>query len=930
MFRLLVEEMRHRRGRTATLGLGILVAAVSFSLLTSAATTSRLAVHNTVAKNFRGAYDVLVRPTDSFTPLERTQGLVQQNYLAGIYGGIQLSQWQQILRVPGVEVAAPIANLGYITPFEQLPINVRPYLSAAPRQLYRLKMSWLADRGTSRYPTAAKYVYVTDNKVVFTNGEPAEVIPGRAAPALVCHGYDYPINGAPPAAAGPFDRSAETFLTCLSRRFPDQNILALNGIDAPRSFLGGTADLYVPLQLAAVDPVQEDKLLRLSGAIVSGRPLRISDTLGRPTRELSYPPIPVIASTRFFLDSPLSVTVERLSTPAGVDLPTTLESTRARSLLASLPGTKVGSQLVSPGPAYDHLLGQLDSRDRSGSFTKIVTAYWAGGPAKYQVLGRDRLAVTPQPPTNPNIGWENAFFSPYFAPPGNEDVQLRPLVQWFGSNNINRAGVGDAVSLSVVGRFDPNRLPGFSALSKVPLETYYPPEVDPGDPAAQAALGGRALLPSMNLGGYLTQPPLLLTTLGVIDRLTNPAYYTGQLLTSRSFGAPISVVRVRVAGVTGPDAVSRERIRRVAQAIVDRTGLAVDVTAGSSPHPLTVQLPAGNFGRPALLVRENWVQKGAAVVILAALDRKSVALFALVLLVCGFFLANGAFAAVRARRREIGVLRCLGWSRTAIFRLVLGEMLLIGVLAGVAGTALAALFVVVLHLKMRLVQVLLVAPVAAVLAALAGTLPAWRAGRGQPMDSVRPAVAGRTSGRPVRGLAKLAWTNLRRMPGRAVLGAAGLAVGVAAFTALLAINLAFGGVIAGTRLGNFVTLQVRAVDYISVGLAISLGALSVADVLYLNLRERAAEMATLRAAGWQSRHLSRVGLYEGLGLGLLGSLVGTGAGLALAAALGGDAAGLLVAAALAGSAGLMVVVGASLVALRGVGRLSLPAVLSEE
>jgi len=112
--------------------------------------------------------------------------------------------------------------------------------------------------------------------------------------------------------------------------------------------------------------------------------------------------------------------------------------------------------------------------------------------------------------------------------------------------------------------------------------------------------------------------------------------------------APISVIRVRVAGVTGPDQVSRERVRRVAQAIRERTGLAVDITTGSSPHPLLVQLPAGKFGRPALTVREGWTKKGVAFAIVSALDRKSLALFVLILVVSALFLANGAFASVRS------------------------------------------------------------------------------------------------------------------------------------------------------------------------------------------------------------------------------------------------------------------------------------------
>ena len=70
---------------------------------------------------------------------------------------------------------------------------------------------------------------------------------------------------------------------------------------------------------------------------------------------------------------------------------------------------------------------------------------------------------------------------------------------------------------------------------------------------------------------------------------------------------------MRVEGVKGPDPLSLERIKVVAQKIHDQTGLDVDITAGSSPHPVLVELPAGKFGRPELLLREGWSKKGVSV-----------------------------------------------------------------------------------------------------------------------------------------------------------------------------------------------------------------------------------------------------------------------------------------------------------------------------
>src|ERR1700746_2098167 len=60
-------------------------------------------------------------------------------------------------------------------------------------------------------------------------------------------------------------------------------------------------------------------------------------------------------------------------------------------------------------------------------------------------------------------------------------------------------------------------------------------------------------------------------------------------------------------------------MREVAQQIERRTGLDVDIVAGSSPSPTAIDLPAGKFGQPPLTLSENWVKKGVALAILTAI-----------------------------------------------------------------------------------------------------------------------------------------------------------------------------------------------------------------------------------------------------------------------------------------------------------------------
>ncbi len=97
-------QLQHPRRRAAAVAAGILVAALSFSLLTAAITTSTAEVRGTVVRNLRPAYDILVRPPGSATALETSKDVVRDNYLSGIFGGITLRQYAEVMKVPGVQL----------------------------------------------------------------------------------------------------------------------------------------------------------------------------------------------------------------------------------------------------------------------------------------------------------------------------------------------------------------------------------------------------------------------------------------------------------------------------------------------------------------------------------------------------------------------------------------------------------------------------------------------------------------------------------------------------------------------------------------------------------------------------------------------------------------------------------------------------------
>jgi putative ABC transport system permease protein len=710
-----------------------------------------------------------------------------------------------------------------------------------------------------------------------------------------------------PPGTNPFGTVAQAYTLCWSR---------VNRFDqpGPNSEAGYFITWTVPVLIAAIDPTAEAKLDGLNKAIVSGRYLKENEVGRAPT-------LPVLASSASGMNEYAQTTVAQLTAPSA----TPDMNVAWASAEASAPGRTVATVRTTAQQAYSAVLKGIgptvSGNTQNGTFTGTpVDGYWSIGPVGYQRTKAGGL--TPRQVVNDPSVWLTG--SSVSVPMDDDDSQYRTVTSHV--NASSQAVGNDLAVINVAGIFDPARIKSFDPLSEVPLGDYQAVTAAPASAASRRALGGGDLLPSQNLGGLVSQPVNLVTTLAALPGLENSLLYNDV-----DAAAPISVVRVRVAGVSGPGALSRERVNAVAQQIEQRTGLDVDVVAGSSPSPVTIDVPAGKFGQPPLTLTQNWVKEGVAVAILKAVDKTSVALYILILVVCGLFVGNAATAAVRGRRRELGVLAAVGWHRSRLFATVLGELAGIGLGAGLLAAAIAVPVSDALGLDASPARALLAVPVAIAVALAGGLAPAWLAARADPISSVRPPVLVVRRAHQSTGITSLALLNVARTPGRTLVGVVSLAVGIAALTLLTAVTFAFRGVVVGSLLGDAVAVQVRGVDYIAAGATVVLGVLAVADVVFLNIRERAAELATIRSFGWGEAALARLVITEGAIIGVAGSLAGAGFGLAAAAWFAGQLPTRLIAiAAAAVVAGILITAVAALLPAALLRRLPHTELLAEE
>ncbi|MGY0234050.1 FtsX-like permease family protein [Longispora urticae] len=932
MSRMIWAQLRNRAGRSLALLLGVLVATTGFTVLTGSTETSRLRVTGTLDANARAAYEILVRPKGSRTPLEEQRGLVRPNYLSGLFGGISMAQYEQVRAVSGVELAAPIAMVGYAMVNTVVTNDVTAAVDRRlTQQVIRLNPTIVADRGLTRWADSPSYAYVTKNRLlrpVGTRGGQVRYEDGSALPEELggeCGGSMLPVEVLPDGQrirlCGPEQlKEGEANGVGDARRsrmqvyqlLPDGRFrLPLAGADGAelpaRDRLTVSLPWTLPMLLAAVDPTAEARLAGTDRAVTTGRYLRDDERIQRPRAGAGR--VPMLASSRPYVDEQISTTYTRL--PIGI---AGLTSPQLREALPKADGVRSGQgdedilahYQGSVGYAMAHedaQFGQLQQVIRSGAPSYLArpdgNLAVEGSEADLDAYRGRTLTGTPMP----GLVLDNA---------------TRPLSQLAG-------GTGEFLTMAPVGMFDPDKLAGFSELTRVPLETYQAPVATGADPETRRLLGDRALLPSGNPAGYLATPPLMLTSVSVLPDLL--AHVDDPAVRA----APLSAVRVRVGGITGYDKATAERVRLIAEEIAVRTGLDVDITFGSSPQPQTVVLPAGKFGRPELRLSEGWSRKGVAAVIVSAVDRKSLILFVLILAVCALFLGNAVSAAVRDRRRELAVLACLGWPARRIGALILGEVAVVGTVAGAGALALAWPVAGLVGVTVPVGRGLLAMPIGLGLALLAGAVPAVRAARAHPAAALRHAVRAPRRGRRRRGVAGMALANIGRVPGRTALGVLSLAIGVCAVTTLAAVQAVFHGQVTGALLGDAVSVRVRGVDAVAAAVILLLGAVAVGDVLYLNVRDRAAELATLRAVGWSEGAVGRLIGYEGLGIGLLGAGAGAAAGLGLTAWFaGGVSAELAAVCSRFALAGALLAVVAALVPALLARRLPTAALLAEE
>ncbi|MCB0076261.1 MAG: ABC transporter permease [Anaerolineales bacterium] len=813
-------------------------------LFLAASNTLQVTADQALTTYWRSSYDILVRPQGSRTAIEEEYNLVRANFITSINGGITDAQYETIAAITDVDVAAPVSMVGYRDidlPMLDLVYMIQP--DNNPEQYAGL---YGIDRVQRVNDGLEERVY--QDRITM---EP-EIISSVGPP----HSWIVLLAGVDPdqeATLVGLDKAVAP-----GQYFPDLETISSFWVGDSQS-----TTRVIPLLFNTASAFDIERSITVtrqdSGEIIWRMAFDSQSNVMRPGSMVWVNS----ADSREFTGGQLKTnqvdTAECSSDQLGR---VTLNDV---ALPSFLPANSIALQadplgFVDQNRRVNNPLrfGNLDIENRA-TYEVFLDGSGTLSEIAYKALQNQKAADCTS--GAPSLGGESSGTYYYEMYRGDYD----PEALFFASDQLLRnLPIGTIQPVPAAERDELVR----SSLNKVPFDLYYsPPTILKYYPDGTPVSPPVELRPTLNRQGYLTTPPTALTTLEAARLLNNRDDY-------------ISAIRVRVGGVGALDAEAQAKIQRVAEQIVAQTGLEVDIMAGTSPKPVYVYLPGYEDIPPLGWVEEQWIQKGVTTAVTRGFRQADLLLSSAVFGVVGLFLVTSQLLSVLGRTRQWGILRALGWRATTLFRTVLQEALLLGLIAGLL--ALAGGFVAIRFFGMDvpLERLTLLLPVALALYGGGALYPAWRAARMAPIAAVQQ---GELSGRGGASAGRLTMTSyglrhLGQQRLRTLLLLLQLTLASALVVLLGAVLLAVQGELYGNLLGQHIYTKVGPTQLSQAGLGLLLAALAVAEVLRTSVAERRREIGVLKALGWRSRTLLRAVLSEAALLGLIGGIFGAALG----------------------------------------------------
>ncbi|KAA0547425.1 ABC transporter permease [Bacillus sp. BGMRC 2118] len=621
----------------------------------------------------------------------------------------------------------------------------------------------------------------------------------------------------------------------------------------------GELDFGTNVMLAGIDPEQESALVGINEAMVEGKNSRFFTYEDKPKVKeedgLIDTEIPVIVSNKEFVDGKITYSIEKLDLPfelsEQVDTMEKVKQNGGKEYLEKQKGIEVEKREFNTQEAHKKIVGKLSE----GSLDGINTFHW---------MPYKPSPVTYRPVSSPYPErWPFSYeVEPYEV---SEDSQLaidqsyRP-VKLFSEDSSG----WKRLQFNFKGIFDPSKLNiSKDPLTELPMETYFPSKAQwVIDKENQPVNPPKEMKPLNNPYGFLTKPPLILTTIDAAAKVLG--------------NKPISAIRVKVSGVEKLTDESELILQQVAKRIEEETGLITDITLGSSPQPALTHIP-GIEGKSNLgWVQQPWIKLGSSITIFQETKVGFSGIIASVILVAIVYVFSSNLIMMFSRKKEFAVLLSLGWRPSKLSKLLFIESTILGITVSTISWTILGFFFLTNNIDTSGWRVLLIGVFGLIIYWMGMIIPAILVKRIKPYEAMKQGEISKQHKRITRAqsIVGMTFNYLVTMWKRTILSIVSIAFPTSLLIFFLFITFHLRGVMYATWLGEFVAMEVGTMHYIAMGVAILIAILTTAEIIWQNVSERQSEIAVLKALGWQNKNIRLLVLLEGGLSGLMAGVIG--------------------------------------------------------
>lgn len=461
MLKFILQYWRNQKAKLFLLLIGALIIATGLNLIFKLNETNKGVVEETLQKRWSSAYDIVVRPSTNRLTTEEYD-LLEPNYLNGIVGGITFEQYEKIKTMENVDVAAPVAIIGYT----QLNVNLPNMLKIPDQGLFRLTHRQFDETGLEREMISEEVVHIANG----TN----ELLP-RGIGLL------------------PFDQVGNAVTP-------------------------GSLNLIV-----AVDPDEEAKLVGLDQAITSSSYFSTDDRAVSLSIEQKHVRMPILVNPASFNNGYHEYELEQLDVPfsSSDDQKKVLQDIASESDLLRYDVKNIQSLSIPSKDLEAIYFNQLQGKktpDYPGALINEGSQLiFNSGPLEMKETDSpfpERWGNAFQIDSQP-ISFTNKWLPPSVLPKQGFRPVNSTEVQTTLPESNDLAYLSPVLDFEVVGTFDPEKIAvSKDPLNELPMETYRPASADlvldqdgsPLNPSVSINTSG-------NPAGLLTNSPSIITTL---------------------------------------------------------------------------------------------------------------------------------------------------------------------------------------------------------------------------------------------------------------------------------------------------------------------------------------------------------------------------------------------------------------------------------